>query len=471
MEPEDRQRFLRALPAVDELLRHASLQSCLVNQGRELILDSIRRVLARKRQDILRSATEESAARVETSLEHLIPSILEDLAQTARPSLRPLINATGVVLHTNLGRAPLPAAALQNIAEIAGRYSNLEFDIGTGERGKRYTHVQNLLRRISGAESALVVNNNAGAVLLALNSLAEGREVIVSRGQLVEIGGSFRVPDVMKKSGASLVEVGTTNRTHLRDYEQAIGEATALLLRVHTSNFRILGFTAEVSLKDLVALGHGRNLPVMEDLGSGCFVDLSAHAMEKEPTVQEALATGADLVTFSGDKLLGGPQAGIILGKRNYIESLAQNPLARALRIDKMTLAGLESILRLYLDRDRALREIPALRMLACPAEELEVRAKRLQGRLENLPVPCQVDVKRESSQMGGGALPLQDIPTFVVALRPQNLSAASLEERLRKNDPAVIARIKEDEVLLDPRTVSETEEGELIEAVRRALK
>ncbi len=471
MEPEDRQRFLRALPAVDELLRHASLQSCVVNQARELILDSIRRVLARKRQDILRSPTDESAARVETSLEHLIPSILEDLAQNARPSLRPLINATGVVLHTNLGRAPLPAAALQNIAEIAARYSNLEFDIGTGERGKRYVHVQNLLCRISGAESALVVNNNAGAVLLALNSLAEGREVIVSRGQLVEIGGSFRVPDVMKKSGASLVEVGTTNRTHPRDYEQAIGEATALLLRVHTSNFRIMGFTAEVSLKDLVALGHGRNLPVMEDLGSGCFVDLSAYAMEKEPTVQEAIATGADLVTFSGDKLLGGPQAGIILGKRNYIESLAQNPLARALRIDKMTLAGLESILRLYLDRDRALREIPALRMLACPAEELEVRAKRLQGRLENLPGPCQVDVKKESSQVGGGALPLQAIPTFVVSLRPGNLSAASLEERLRKNDPAVIARIKEDEVLLDLRTVSESEERELIEAVRRALK
>jgi len=472
MEPEDRQRYLRALPAVDELLRHPQIQAHLKIQPKELVVGSIRVVLEKKRQAILGSIDGREAAAVEIAQEHLLAAVEEELAAAARPSLRPVINATGVVLHTNLGRAPLSPEVLKNVEEIARRYSNLELDLGTGERGSRYVHVENLFCRISGAESALVVNNNAAAVLLALNSLAEGREVIVSRGQLVEIGGSFRIPDVMRKSGARLVEVGTTNRTHLWDYEQAIGEQTALLLKVHTSNFRILGFTAEVSLKDLSALGRAKGLPVMEDLGSGCLLDLSEYGMEKEPTVQEALEAGADVVTFSGDKLFGGPQAGIILGKKIYLDPLKRNPLHRALRIDKLTLAGIESTLRIYLNRAQAIRSLPVLRMLTYPAEELDRRAKRLQRKLtKDLSSVCEVSLREESSQVGGGALPLQALPTRVIALRPLKASAAALEERLRKSDPSVIGRIKEEEVLLDLRTVAKGEERALLDGVRRALK
>jgi len=472
MEPEDRQRYLRALPAVDELLRHPQSQGHLRIHSKELIVESIRRVLERKRQAILRSADEQEARSVEMSQTHLLSAIQEELAAARRPSLRPVINATGVVLHTNLGRAPLCAEALRNIVDIARGYSNLELDLSTGERGSRYSHVEEILCRISGAESALVVNNNAGAVLLALNSLAEGKEVIVSRGQLVEIGGSFRIPDVMRKSGACLVEVGTTNRTHLEDYVRAIGEKTALLLKVHTSNFRILGFTAEASLKELIALGRTRGVPVMEDLGSGCFVDLSPYGLEKEPTVQEAIEAGADLVTFSGDKLLGGPQAGIILGKTKYLDLLKKNPLNRALRIDKLTLAGIEATLREYLEGARGIKNLPVFDMLLGSVQELERRGKRLRRKLiRDVSSLCEVNLKKETSQVGGGALPLQALATIVIALRPLKTSAANLEARLRDGDPPVIARVKEEEVLLDLRTVAETEEKPLVEGVRQALK
>ncbi len=468
MEPESRKTYLQSLPAVDELLHHPQVQEHLRTHSRELILESIRRVLSRKRRAILADAPVEDAG---LSREEILAGIEKELADAGRPSLQPVINATGVVLHTNLGRAPLSPAALQNILEVARGYANLEFDLRAGERGSRYTHVEEILCRLSGAESALVINNNAGAVLLALNSLAEGKEVIVSRGQLVEIGGSFRIPDVMRKSGARLVEVGTTNRTHPEDYETAIGEATALLLRVHMSNFRILGFAAEVSLKDLVALGQSRGVPVMEDLGSGSLVDFSRYGMEKEPTVQEAIAAGADLVTFSGDKLLGGPQAGVILGRKRYLDVLKRNPLTRALRIDKLTLAGLETTLREYLDRERAVRNIPVLRMLACPAEDLQRRAEALQGEMgRNFAAVCQVTVRAENSQVGGGALPLQVLPTWVIAIRPLAVSAAVLEERLRMSTPPVIARIKEEEVLLDLRTVGEGEESVLLSVVAEAL-
>ena len=463
---------MRVLPAVDELLRHPQSQGHLRIHSKKLVVESIRRVLERKRQAVLGSANEQEASSVDMSQAHLLSAVQEELAAVRRPSLRPVINATGVVLHTNLGRAPLAVGALRNIVDIARGYSNLELELSTGERGSRYSHVEEILCRISGAESALVVNNNAGAVLLALNSLAEGKEVIVSRGQLVEIGGSFRIPDVMRKSGARLVEVGTTNRTHLEDYVRAIGEKTALLLKVHTSNFRILGFTAEASLKELVALGRSRGLPVMEDLGSGCFVDLSPYALEKEPTVQEAIEAGADLVTFSGDKLLGGPQAGIILGKTEYLDLLNKNPLNRALRIDKLTLAGLEATLREYLDGVQGLKSLPVLDMLLCSTQELERRGKRLRRKLiGDVSSLCEVTLKKEISQVGGGALPLQALETIVIALRPLRTSAANLEARLRKGDPPVIARVKEEEVLLDLRTVAETEEKALLEGVRQALQ
>ena len=472
MEPEVRQRYLRTLPAVDELLRQAQVQPLLKIHSRPLVVESIRKVLEEKRQAIFQSRDDQEAAAVTLTPEQWAAAIEEELAASFRPSLRPVINATGVVLHTNLGRAPLCEDALRNLMEIAGGYSNLEFNLKTGERGSRYEHVEEILCRISGAESALVVNNNAGAVFLTLNSLAEGKEVIVSRGQLVEIGGSFRIPDVMRKSGARLVEVGTTNRTHLRDYEQAISGDTALLLKVHTSNFRILGFTAEVPIKDLVALGQAKGVPMMEDLGSGCFLDLSRYGMESEPTVQEAVQAGVEVVTFSGDKLLGGPQAGIILGQKRALDLLKKNPLNRALRIDKLTLAGLESTLRAYLDPDQALKNLPALSMLTCPLKELEGRAKQLRRKLiKVVSSSCQITLREESSQVGGGALPLQALPTRVLALRPLRISAAVLEERLRKGDTPVIPRVKEEEVLLDLRTVAGEEEEPLLEAVRRALE
>ena len=440
--------------------------------SRPLVVDSIRKILNEKRQVILQDGEEKAEAAVNLTPEKWSAAIEEEVTASLRPSLQPVINATGVVLHTNLGRAPLFEGALQTLMEIAGGYSNLELHLETGDRGSRYEHVEDLLRRISGAEAGLVVNNNAGAVLLALNSLAEGKEVIVSRGQLVEIGGSFRIPDVMRKSGARLVEVGTTNRTHLRDYEQAVTENTALLLKVHTSNFRILGFTAEVSLKELAELGRAKGLPVMEDLGSGCFVDLAPYGIEHEPTVQETLQAGVDVVTFSGDKLLGGPQAGIILGKKRFIDLIKKNPLTRALRIDKLTLAGLEATLRVYLDPDRVMKVLPALGMLTCPVEDLEKRARRFQRRLaRDLSPHAKLTDREESSQVGGGALPLQALPTRVVAIRPLRTSAASLEERLRRNQPPVIARVKDEEVLLDLRTVAEEEEKILLEAVTKALR
>lgn len=472
MEPEVRQRYLRNLPAVDELLHRAPIQSLLKLHSRPLVVNSIRKVLEEKRRTILQGGEREATAAGSLTPDQWTDAVEEAMATTLQPSLRPVINATGVVLHTNLGRAPLSAEALRNLVEIAGGYSNLEFNLETGERGSRYEHVEELLCRISGAESALVVNNNAGAVLLALNSLAEGKEVIVSRGQLVEIGGSFRIPDVMRKSGARLVEVGTTNRTHPGDYERAITAETALLLKVHASNFRILGFTAEVPLKDLVALAAARGLPVMEDLGSGCFVDLSAYGIEHEPTVQEAIQAGADVVTFSGDKLLGGPQAGIILGKKKFIDPIKKNPLNRALRIDKLTLAGLEATLKVYLDPSQVMKTLPALGMMTWPAEEVKKRAGRFRRKVgRELPPGYQVTLREDSSQVGGGALPLQALPTWVVAIRPLLLSAASLEERLRRSNPPVIARVKEEEVLLDLRTVAGEEEAALLEAVKKALR
>lgn len=472
MEIEFRKKYLQSLPAVDELLRLPQVQPLLKSHFRPLVVDSIRKVLEEKRRMIFQSRDEAEASAASITPEEWASAISDRLETSLRLSLRPVINATGVVLHTNLGRAPLGEEALRNLLEIGGGYSNLEFNLEQGERGSRYDHVEDILCRISGAAAGLVVNNNAAAVLLALNSLAEGREVIVSRGQLVEIGGSFRIPDVMKKSGARLVEVGTTNRTHLQDYEQAITENTALLLRVHTSNYRILGFTSDVSAEDLVSLGRARGIPVMEDLGSGCFVDLSRWGMESEPTVQETVRAGVDILTFSGDKLLGGPQAGIVLGKKEAVEILKKNPLNRALRIDKLTLAALESTLRAYLNPEEALRTLPILGMLTCPRGELEKRARRLQGKLaKSLSPEGQVELREENSQVGGGALPLQELPTRVVALRSLRTSAADLERKLRKGEPPVIVRVKEEEVLIDPRTVAEEEEPLLVEAVRKAFK
>ncbi|MEE9305773.1 MAG: L-seryl-tRNA(Sec) selenium transferase, partial [bacterium] len=386
-----------------------------------------------------------------------------------RPALRRVVNATGVVLHTNLGRSPLAPAVGDHIRQIGTAYSNLEYDLATGRRGSRYAPLVRLLTTLTGAEDALVVNNNAAAVLLCLETLAAGREVIVSRGELIEIGGAFRLPDVMVKSGAVLREVGTTNRTHLGDYAKAVSDETALLLKVHPSNYAIQGFTASVSAGELAQLGRERGVPVMEDLGSGNFIDWGPYGLPHEPTVPEVVASGVDLVTFSGDKLLGGPQAGIILGRAALVGRLKENPLTRALRVDKFTVAGLEATLRLYLEPEHAIEAIPALRLLAAPAERLEARAHALADRLRALADRgLRVEVRKEVAQVGGGALPTASLPTWVVVLSAEGRSPNSLEEAFRTSPTPVIGRIREEAFLLDCRTLLEGDEDRIVEAASR---
>jgi L-seryl-tRNA(Ser) seleniumtransferase len=462
------QELLRAIPNVERCLQALSGLDEVAQAPLLLVKNSVRDVLAELRARILGG---ESMAGAQLALEALLPVFVERIRKEQRPCLRRLINATGVIIHTNLGRSILPACAMDGIHEAGSHYSNLEFDLATGQRGSRYSLVEKLLCELTGAEAALVVNNNAAAVLLVLETLARGREVVVSRGQLVEIGGSFRIPEVMARSGALLVEVGATNRTHPRDYENAVTEQTALLLKVHCSNFRIIGFTREVSLDELVQLGRQKGLPVMEDLGSGCFIDLSRFGLEKEPTVQETVGSGADVVTFSGDKLLGGPQAGIILGRREIVERVKRNPLNRALRIDKFTLAGLESILRLYLDEKTAVAKIPTLAMIAAPVAGLKRRAKRLAARLRSLQTEvCGVKVVETVARVGGGAMPEQNLPSRGVMLAPRRISVNRLEVLLRALDMPVIGRIEDGGLLLDMRTVTDDEIAPLAASLQQVL-
>ncbi len=471
MSPSLRQQLLRKIPSVDEIVSRPEMSDLLKIHPRHLVVEAVRKRLGRLREEILDENGSRELSDSLFSFENLYPLFQEDIEDQTRPRLRRVINATGVVIHTNLGRAPLHPSAIEHLIEVSKTYSNLEYDLDRGERGSRYAHVEEILCRLSGAESALVVNNNAGAVLLVLNTLAEGKEVIVSRGELVEIGGAFRIPDVMKRSGALLREVGTTNRTHFTDYQKAIGPQTALLLKVHTSNFRVLGFTSEVSLQDLVQLGKEHQLPVVDDLGSGCLVDLTQYGLEKEPTVQETIKTGVDAVTISGDKLLGGPQAGIILGRKKFLERFKSNPLTRALRIDKLTLAALESTLLLYFDEKRAMEEIPTLQMLSLDTGKLKRRGKRLLKRFSGGTEKKAVfTLKEDVSQVGGGALPLQELPTVVVAIKPLEVSVNSLEENLRKGDPPIISRISKDELILDMRTVFDEEIPLLATGIEKAL-
>jgi L-seryl-tRNA(Ser) seleniumtransferase len=373
-------------------------------------------------------------------------------------SLGPVITATGVVLHTNLGRALLSPLAQERLREVAASYSNLEMDVARKERGSRYSHVDGLLRRLSGAEAALVVNNCASAVLLALESLARGKEVVVSRGELIEIGGEFRIPDILRRSGATLREVGTTNRTHLKDYANAIGPETGVLLKVHTSNYRVVGFTAAVSSRELAELGRARGIPVMEDLGSGCFVDLTRHGFPYEPTVPEVVAAGVDLVAFSGDKLLGGPQAGIVVGRAELVERLARNPLNRALRIDKFTIAALEATLYAY-EAGTALTTIPTLRMLTEPLPAIRQRARRVLSRMgAEAARALGARVVESTSQVGGGALPTVELPTAVVAIGTSARPAEALDQALRTGRPAVLGHVLDDRLQLDCRTVLPSE-------------
>ena len=463
--------LLRKLPAVDEVLKEQRTQQWLEKHPRVLVLEAVRRALDERRTAILQAADKDAGQKAEQSLS--LPEILDHaeaiLGELSEPSLRPLINATGVVVHTNLGRSILSDKAIQRIVEVSRSYSNLEYDIRAGERGKRYTHVEDILIRLTGVEAATAVNNNAAAVLLCLNTLARGKEVIVSRGELVEIGGSFRVPEVMERSGAKLREVGATNKTHLKDYEKAINENTGLLLKVHTSNYKIVGFTKEVTPAELSVLGKKRNIPVMWDLGSGSFVDLASYGVGDEPTVKQAVNAGVDVLTFSGDKLLGGPQAGLILGKKAYLDPIRSNPLARALRIDKLTLASLEATLTQYLDEEKAVREIPTLWMLTQPLEEIERKARILARGFAGLS-GLSVSLQDEMSQTGGGALPTGILPTKAVSISHQSLSANQIESRLRLGKPHVITRIKEGMVLFDPRTLNDEEIGKIVEAMKKIL-
>jgi len=471
MSPSLPQQVLRKIPKVDDILSRPEIVDLLKIHPRAVVLEAIRKGLNTFRGDLLRREDPSSVQEFLFSFEHLYPLFQREIDLQVQPRLRRIINATGVVIHTNLGRAPLHSSALEHMVDVARRYSNLEYDLHAGERGTRYSHVEEILCRLSGAESALVVNNNAAAVLLCLNTFAEGKEAIVSRGELVEIGGAFRIPDVMKRSGALLREVGTTNRTHLRDYQKAMGPETALLLKVHTSNFRVMGFTSEVSLEEMVELGRGKNIPVMNDLGSGCLVDLSRYGLEKEPTVQEAVKTGVDVVTFSGDKLLGGPQAGIIVGKKRFLDLLKANPLTRALRIDKLTLAALESTLVLYLDENRAIEEIPTLRMLTLDQGRLKRRGRRLLKRLAGgVDKEASLNLREDISHVGGGALPLQELPTMVLAIKPLHLSVNDLEKKLRSGAPPVISRISRDELILDMRTIFDDEVPLVADGLRKAL-
>lgn len=466
---DDKQKArLKSLPKVDEVLAVLEKRGALARAPRGKVLEAIRQVVDEIRSAVLSGAWAEDRTLTSESAAEAVTARIERLRAY---SLRRVINATGIILHTNLGRAPLCREALERIVEVSRGYSNLEFDLAAGRRGLRYDHVREILCELTGAEDALVVNNNAAAVLLVLSSLARGREAVVSRGELIEIGGEFRIPEVMERSGAVLREVGATNRTHLSDYERAIGENTALIMKVHTSNFRIVGFTEEVPVPDLVALGSRRGIPVMNDLGSGCFLRLERYGLQREPTVAEAVKEGADVITFSGDKLLGGPQAGVIVGRKDLLEAIKRNPLNRALRIDKLTLAALEATARLYLNEQDAVAGLRSLTALTEPVEAAARRAGRLMRMLKREALPgVTLALRKGSSLSGGGSLPTQQIPTVLVALRSEGLSAARIDEKLRALPVPVVARISGDEVLFDPRTLSAEELSELRGALRAVL-
>lgn len=451
--------LLRALPKVGDLLDSAAWAELLARYSRPQVKGALEAELESARRAILAGGKEVPQP------EELRQRVQSRLAALVQPGPWQVINATGVIIHTNLGRAPLAREAVQAAAAAAG-YCNLEMDMASGQRGSRHTHVEELLSRLTGAEAAMVVNNNAAAVLLALATVAQGREGIISRGQLVEIGGSFRVPEVMAQSGVRLVEVGTTNKTYLEDYRRAISADTGVLMRVHPSNYRVVGFQHEVSLAELVALGREHNLPVLDDLGSGTLVDLTPWGIE-EPTVQQSVQAGADLVCFSGDKMLGGPQCGIIVGKEGWVARLKRHPLARALRCDKVTLAALSATLALYIE-PQGWRRVPVLAMLTEPLAEIEARAGKLAAALAGLPV--QAELLPDISPVGGGALPLQQLETRVVQVRPRNRSAQDLAQALRLGRPPVVARVRDEAVLLDVRTLQREEIPLVAAALAEAL-
>lgn len=456
------QKLLRQIPKVDELMKQPLLLSLCESVPSQTVTQAVRQVLEDLRKDILSGKIEEMP-----SVEALCAGIVSDASRQAEPSLKKVINATGIILHTNLGRACISARAAVAAQEVAQSYSTLEYNLQAGRRGTRYSHVESLLCKLTGAESALVVNNNAAAVLLILSDMAQGGQVITSRGELVEIGGSFRVPDIMEACGAELKEVGTTNKTHLWDYDRAITEKTRALMKVHTSNYRIVGFSETPTLPELAELAHSRGLPVIEDLGSGCLVDLQQFGIYGEPTVQDSVRAGVDVVSFSGDKLLGGPQAGIIVGKKAIVDKLKKHPLTRAMRVDKMTLAALEATLRSY--EIGAYNEIPTIAMLAVTQDQLRAKADALCGLMTAAGIAAEV-VPTEG-QVGGGSVPTQMLKSFAVAVQPAGVNLDQLEANLRMGRPAIVGRINHDRFLLDVRTLKESDYADIVKAVGEAEK
>lgn len=443
----------RNIPKVDVLLEQEEIRKGIEMYGRDLIMRAIHEEIGALRSKI---AATESEEEILEALEHLKEAVIRRAEQFLVPNMQKVVNATGTILHTNLGRAPISENHMKHIAEIATGYSNLEYNLKKGKRGERYSHFEELLCEITGAEAAMAVNNNAAAVMLILSSMAKGGEVIVSRGELVEIGGKFRVPDVMEQSGATLVEVGTTNKTHFADYEEAVTENTKAFLKVHTSNYRIVGFTESVPIDALVELSQKHDVPIIEDLGSGVLVDLSKYGITYEPTVQASIKAGADVVCFSGDKLLGGPQAGIIIGKRKYIDQMKKNQLTRALRIDKFTATALEVVLQEYLSEERAVKNIPALQMITASSEEVNQKAEKLKQMIDEMDLALETELEDCESQIGGGSLPLERIPSKAVTLYPTQISTADLEIRMRYLKTPIIPRTVNDKILLDVRTILE---------------
>jgi len=458
--------IFRRIPSVDYLLESSVIRGFLLTTPRALVLRAIHYVLDELRQKINKAQREDELP--DLALPAVVDQINKQITILSQPSLKQVINATGVIVHTNLGRSLLAKKVITPFSTVAGCYSNLEYDLKTGKRGSRYVHVEDILIELTGAESAMVVYNNAAAVLITLDTIAKDKEVIISRGQLVEIGGSFRIPEVMRKSGARMFEIGTTNKTTIDDYEAAIVSNTALLLKVHTSNFQTVGFTEEVPLDALVALGKKYSIPVMEDLGSGCFIDFSRYGLTKEPTVQDSVAKGADIITFSGDKMLGGPQCGIILGKEEIISAIKANQLARALRVDKLTILALQETLSLYRDEKKAIQQIPTLRMICQSYQSVCRKAKKLLnmiGRIDDTNISLRLC--DGFSRVGGGAMPLEEIRSRLLCISPGKLSATYIANTLSCYNPPIIARLEKDQVLLDVRTIQEKEVKIVAEAIK----
>nr|WP_153016298.1 L-seryl-tRNA(Sec) selenium transferase [Clostridium tepidiprofundi] len=455
--------LLRRLPKVDELLNQEKIKKYLNITMRNIIVDSIRETICNYRNMIIKGRIDAFTN------EDIINSVIMTIEEKDEFRLRKVINATGTVIHTNMGRSLLSKGAVERVIDVVENYNNLEYDINKGKRGLRYSHIEEIITKITGAEAAMVVNNNASAVMLVLSTLCYEKEAIVSRGQLVEIGGSFRVPEVMKLSGAKLVEVGTTNRTHLFDYENNISEDTGVLLKVHTSNYKILGFTEEVPLDELVELGKEHNIPVIEDIGSGVLVDFSKYGFAYEPTVQESIKKGVDVVTFSGDKMLGGPQAGIIVGKKKYIDKMKKNQLTRALRIDKMTLAALEGTLKYYLDEEEAIKNIPTLSMILADKDDIMKKAQKLKEMLEKSLRNYDFNISADFSMVGGGSMPTEKVDTYVIRIKSKKIATEKLEYLLRMNKIPIIVRVCNDEIILDLRTIFEKDFNTILDAFQNA--